>query len=262
MKISIIISYYKVLENLKIILKALNQQSSMDFEVIISEDDFNQETIDFLEDPEEDYGFEIIHLNQKEDDGFRKNEMLNRSIMAATTDWLVFIDGDCIPHRHFVKEYRKNFETGKLLAGRRVMLGEKFSADLMDTFDLRKLSYKSIATSDSTKTKEGIYSPNLQLALKQKGLLGCNWGIKKEHLIEVNGYDEDYVHAGVGEDVDIEWRLESLGYTKKSMKNKAIVYHIYHPRSYGEDKVQANLQMFYKKQKEGNLKCLNGIEKI
>ena len=42
MKITIIISYYKALTNLKLILKALNNQSNNNFEVIISEDDQNE----------------------------------------------------------------------------------------------------------------------------------------------------------------------------------------------------------------------------
>ena len=45
--ISIVISYYKALGDLKLILKALNQQSKSDFEVIISEDDTTQNTKKF-----------------------------------------------------------------------------------------------------------------------------------------------------------------------------------------------------------------------
>ena len=48
MKLTIIISYYKNLNNLKLILKALNNQSVNNFEAIISEDDNNDETIDFV----------------------------------------------------------------------------------------------------------------------------------------------------------------------------------------------------------------------
>ena len=117
MGLTLIISYYKALNNLKLILKALNNQSDKNFEVIISEDDHNDETISFILDNKDQYEFQITHIHQKEDNGFRKNEMLNRGILTAKNELLVFIDGDCIPNKHFVKEYLKNVEKGKILNG-------------------------------------------------------------------------------------------------------------------------------------------------
>jgi len=92
-------------------------------------------------------------------------------------------------------------------------------------------------------------------------LVGCNWGIERKHLLKVNGFDEDYVSAGVGEDVDIEWRLKEIGIKPKSMKYRSIVYHLWHPRTYTDEKVQANYRILEKKKKEGKLYCLKGIEK-
>lgn len=262
MEITIIISYYKALDNLKLVLKALNNQSSIGFEVIVSEDDHNGETISYLKKNKHLYRFPIVHLNQEEDVGFKKNIMLNRSIVESRADMLVFIDGDCIPHRHFVKEYTSNSGEGYFLAGRRCMLGEKTSAIMLKDESLEKLNFLSLLFSDTTVVKESIYSPYFHLSTKTRGLLGCNWGILKQHLLDVNGFDEDYIKPGVGEDNDIEWRLEANGLKKKSIKNKAITYHIYHPRTYSEEGVYENFQMFYKKQEAGHIKCLNGIEKI
>ncbi len=262
MEITIIISYYKALDNLKLVLKALDNQSRNEFEVIISEDDNNEETISYLKKNKHLYRFPIVHLNQKEDDGFKKNIMLNRSIMKSKADMLVFIDGDCIPHRHFVKEYINNKGQGYFLVGRRCMLGEKISSDMLKKESLERLNFLSLVFSDTTVVKESLYSPYFHLSTKTRGLLGCNWGILKQHLLDVNGFDEDYIKPGVGEDNDIEWRLEENGLRKKSIKNKAITYHIYHPRTYSEEGVYENFQMFYKKQEAGHIKCLNGIEKI
>ncbi len=260
--ISIIISYYKALDNLRLILKSLNTQSSRDFEVIVSEDDTNQETIDFLENDRSKYHFPIQHNYQSEDLGFRKNMMLNRAIMSAKSELLVFIDGDCIPHKHFAKEYIKLKNADHMLVGRRVMLGKKISQKVKKDMSLSHLKITSLLVSDSKKIKDGIYSPHITLTNKTRGLVGCNWGIKKSHLIAVNGYDEDYITAGVGEDNDIEWRLEKYGIQKKSMKNKAIVYHLHHEATYTEDVIFANMKIWKTKQKEGHIKCLNGIQKL
>ncbi len=66
----------------------------------------------------------------------------------------------------------------------------------------------------------------------------------KEHLLEVNGFDEDYVRAGVGEDVDIEWRLKQNGIKLKSIRFGAIVYHLHHDVNYSNDDIKYNLKIF------------------
>jgi len=260
--ITIIISYYKALDNLRLILKSLNTQSDNDFEVIISEDDANQETIDFLTSNKSNFHFSIQHNNQIEDLGFRKNMMLNRAIVSSNSKLLVFIDGDCIPHKHFAREYIKMKNSECILVGRRVMLGEKITDKIKNKKDASNFNIFKLIASDTKKIKDGIYSPYLTLTNKPRGLVGCNWGIKKSHLLAVNGYDEDYITAGVGEDNDIEWRLEENGVKKKSMKNKAIVYHLYHEATYTEDIIYANMDIWRSKRKKGHIKCLNGIEKL
>ncbi|MEZ5048691.1 MAG: hypothetical protein R2766_03470 [Saprospiraceae bacterium] len=93
-------------------------------------------------------------------------------------------------------------------------------------------------------------------------MVGRNWGCHREKLFEINGFDEDYVRTGVGEDVDIEWRLLDHGLKRKSMKNKAIVYHLYHDRWYSVEDEQDNMKIFRQKVEENNIRCLNGIKTI
>jgi len=260
--ISLIISYYKHIPNLKAILSALNEQSVDGFEVILSEDDNNEETIAFLKDNKAQYKFPIQHLFQKEDLGFRKNSMLNRSIQTAKGTTIVFIDGDCVPHRSFIEMYQKHTAPNRILYGRRVMLGEAISKKTIENKNLKALSFMQILFSDTKMKKEAIYSPFIKLAYKERGLVGCNWGIQKQHLYELNGFDEDYQKAGVGEDTDIEWRMKSIGLEMYSMKNRAIVYHLYHARSYAQEDVHFNYDLFQEKKHLAHFKCLNGIEDL
>ena len=67
-------------------------------------------------------------------------------------------------------------------------------------------------------------------------------------MIKVNGFDESFVHPTVGEDDDIEWRLKKIGLKKFSMKNKAIVYHLFHERKYYDGDRRINLKIFEQKQ--------------
>ena len=262
MEISIIISYYKALNNLKIILKGLNNQSNKNFEVILSEDDFNEETISFISQNQNLYHFNILHLHQTEDIGFRKNIMLNKCITNARTEKLVFIDGDCVPHKHFVKEYIKHLEEGYFYSGRSVMLGEKISKKIIENQLLKKLNIFSLLFSDSNHVKAGFYFPFFPLSYKTRGLVGRNWGVYKKHLLDINGFDQDYIEAGVGEDTDVAWRLLESGIQIKSIKNKAIIYHLYHKRTYSTEKVRLNFKLMTEKKQEKNFKCLNGIQTI
>jgi len=262
MKISLIISFYKNLENLDLIFQGLALQSEKDFEVIVAEDDFSLETLEFLSVKKSSYFFPIQHISQKLDDGFRKNEMLNRAIQVSKCPALVFIDGDCIPHRHFIKAYAKAISKGKILFGKRVNLGPVISQEILEDKSIQKINLINILKSDSDKKKEGIYLPFLSLKFKDTGLLGCNWGVLKEYMLKINGYDEDYISAGVGEDVDIEWRLRAISLKMVSTKNKGIVYHMYHPKGYSDTTVQANYRILDEKKKLGNIQCLNGINKL
>ncbi|MGY6649905.1 glycosyltransferase [Wenyingzhuangia sp. IMCC45574] len=263
MKISVIISYYKALDNLKLILLALQNQSVKDFEVVISEDDNNPETPLYINENSNKYNFRILHTYQVIDDGFRKNSMLNKSIIASNGDFLIFIDGDCIPDKNFIKNYIKFYQPNTLMKGRRVMLGEKISKEIKETNSLKKLSFKGILFSDSTKKKEAIYSPKrpITFSKKVKGLLGCNWGIDKQSLINVNGFDEDYVKPSVGEDTDVNWRLQKNGVKSIWVKNIAVVYHIYHDHKYSKEDNDFNVALMEKKKRDGFYFCKNGIKK-
>ncbi len=260
MKISLIISYYKNEKNLELIFKGLEQQSEKSFEVIVAEDDNNSSTPEFIADQQKFYEFPIVLISQKEDDGFRKNQMLNRAIVIAKASKLCFIDGDCVPHRHFIRTYSQMITKGIICFGKRVNLGKKITSRIYESMDISSLNFFSIMFSDSGKKKEGLYLP-FSLKVKDTGLLGCNWGVLKTHLIKINGFDEDYTSAGVGEDVDVEWRLRELGLKMVSTKNKAIVYHLYHPRGYSEESVQVNYNKLKAKQSQNFIACINGISK-
>ncbi len=261
MELTIIISYYKAIDNLKIILKALNNQSNNKFEVILSEDDFNQATINFISENKHIYNFRISHLYQKEDNGFRKNKMLNKSILHSQSQKIVFIDGDCIPHKHFAKQYINHLKDGCFFSGRSVLLNSEISKNVLENQSLKQLNLLKLLFSSSKRIKAGIYSPFFSLSAKKRGLVGRNWGASKKDLLEINGFDEDYILAGVGEDSDIEWRLLENGIQMKSIKNKAIIYHLYHIKSYSQQGVRSNFKLMKKKQNKKNIICLNGIKK-
>ncbi len=140
------------------------------------------------------------------------------------------------------------------------MLDEELSKELLLTKDLKILNFFRILFSKSERKKFAICIPNFS-QVRQKGLIGCNWGIKKDDLLALNGFDEDYVTAGVGEDVDIEWRIIEAGYKLVSVRFSALAYHLFHKRTYTSNDENTGYEMVEKKKKEKLFFCKNGIIK-
>lgn len=260
MKLSVIIAYYKNIPGLDLILKALAQQSYRNFEVIIAEDDNEPITKDFYVQQLVKYSFEIKHVQQDADRGFRKNEILNKAIAISNGAGIVFLDGDCIPHRHLLSTYAKSLKPSVILFGRRVMLSRKFSKKLLGNKNLASINFLQLLINGCSQLKYSIYIPNLKVK-KQLGVWGCNWGILKKHLVEINGFDENYQQAGVGEDVDIEKRLLHNGLKLYAIKNSAIVYHLFHKANYSDSVVKENVEYMKSKDLSKEMVCKNGLDK-
>jgi glycosyltransferase involved in cell wall biosynthesis len=264
MQASVVISYYKNIPNLELLLLALNVQTANNsFEVIVSEDAADVETVVFLNKIRPTLSFPLFHVAQ-EDKGFRKCKALNNAVRQGSAEFIIFLDGDCIPHKKLVEEYLKEKKEGRVLYGRRVMLSEKISRQLLKTKQLQKLNLFNIMITGSERIEEGIYLPfSIEQKKKDGLLLGCNMGIFKKHLIAINGFDEDYESSGGGEDSDIEWRLKAMGgISFYSMRFKAIVYHLYHPVRFLLETMLHNKSVFDNKKAEGHFICKNGLQKI
>lgn len=265
-KASVIISYYKNLPALELILLSLNQQKTKEsFEVIVSEDDNDASTVEFIEKIKPILKYPVIHVSQ-EDRGFNKCACLNKSIIASNSDFLIFIDGDCIPHKRFVDAYIKHKKSNFILYGRRVMLSERLSKMILSNKKLNLLHLFNLLRFGSKRIEDGIYSPLLNSISRKKTngiLLGCNMGINKNQLFAINGFDEDYTFPGGGEDSDIEWRLKKVEKVQfASVRFLSIVYHLWHEQRFDKEKEKKSTVFMNKKIEEGHSFCKNGIHKI
>ena len=258
MYFSVIIAYYKNHQALRLILKALQAQSVQNFEVIIAEDDICS---DFADQEFDKFTFKTKHVFQDIDQGFTKNATLNKAIKVSEGEYIIFVDGDCVPHQHFIKAYSKWMSPHKICFGRRVMIGPKLTEKLYRTQDLTLLNFVSILFSDTTRLKYGLYLP-FSVQKRNSGIWGHNWCVAKSHLLAINGFDEDYITAGVGEDVDIEWRLTSLGLTLYSIRFSALQYHLHHRENYDQTAIQIGKNLLRIKIQQNAIVCKNGLVKL
>ncbi|MGL4956341.1 MAG: glycosyltransferase [Bacteroidales bacterium] len=254
--ISVIVTIYKQLDCLNLVLQGLEMQSFKDFELIIAEDDNSPDSILFLKKAIKHYNYPIYHVSQK-DQGFRKSKILNRALSIARGEKIVFLDGDCRPHKHFLKEHNRAINNNVFCCGRRAKLNMRLSNHLKQTGTISQLNLISLVLNSIEGTwKRTIYKfPSL--SNKSIGIMGCNWSTTKKNLVEINGFDEDYENYGY-EDCDINWRLLRINLIPISVKERAITYHLYHK----EDGENGNYNRFSEKQKDGDFKCKNGLLKL
>lgn len=268
-KASVIISVYNNTRFLKLVLDSLKLQTEKDFEIIISEDGKSDTMKNFVE----NYSFsnDFQHLTQ-DDNGWQKNKALNNSVRNAKSDWLIFIDGDCVLHPRFVEMHVRYSDENVFLAGKRVKMDDKTSNLLEINFPetlskfqnifLRKLIFGKGKTEF---IEESIFiSPDGLLGFipkkrKARRLIGSNMSFSKKAIFSINGFDEDYVLPAVGEDTDLFWRFNLAGFQIKSIRNLAVQYHLYHKENWSE--TAENKARMLKNQQLKRFICENGLVK-
>lgn len=255
---AVIIAFYNNIDYLKLVLAGFERQTTKNFELIIADDGSSEDIVKEIESISKNYSFHIKHIWQ-EDKGFRKNRILNQAILAAESDYLIFIDGDCIPHSSFVEEHIDYRSKHFCLTGRRVNLSEKITG-LLTEKNVREgfLEKHSILLIEdglfgkSYDVEKGFYFKNSLIRKffnkKSRGLLGCNFSIHKDDLLMINGFDERYEAPSIGEDSDVQFRLELLKIKIRSLNNIAVQYHLYHKI---QKRLQKNLDLFEEVKKSG-----------
>ncbi len=250
-KASVIISIYNKIDFLELVLAGFEKQSFKDFEIILADDGSSLNSCHKIEKISNNISLHLTHIWQ-EDRGFRKNKILNRAIISAQSEILIFVDGDCIPHPEFVKEHIENLKVKGCNTGRRVNLSEKFSL-LLTPEKIKRgfiesnflLLIKDGLLGNSFDVEKGLYFHNKFIRdlfnKKKRGLLGCNFSIHKNDLLEINGFDERYEAPSIGEDSDIQYRLELNNIRINSLNNIAIQYHLFHKL---QERPQKNLDLF------------------
>lgn len=242
MKVSIIIGFYNKIELLSKILEALRLQTLQDFEVVIADDGSNEEVVQAIKRLQTESPFPIVHV-WHEDKGWRKNIILNKAVTAAQGEYLIFIDGDCIPEPHFVEEHYSERQPGMVLSGRRILMGPKGTDYLLSVpltrsrFGCRLFMALLSDTIHGYKTRmehmlhvRCEWLRRLFVRDKERFILGCNFSIHKQDLLAVNGFDERFLYPGYGEDIDLWYRLGRAGIKTYSRKGLLIQYHCYHKR--------------------------------
>ncbi|MCB9203050.1 MAG: glycosyltransferase [Flavobacteriales bacterium] len=256
-KVALLIPTYNQSDILNLILKAVCNQSLLPYEVLIAEDQINDENKKVIDAYRNKLN--VIHCNQ-EDTGFYKSKILNKAIAESSADYIIQIDGDCIPHKNLVEDYSKFIQKGVYLYGTRVKIKQKYVKDVLAKKQINfsffdKKIYKRFR---NIRCFFLARQSRIQLEINTK-LRGANCSFWREDAIKINGYNEDIKGWG-REDTEFFARMQHIGIKNRRIKFAAIVYHLDHAEN---DKTNLNINHKVESQaKQGlNIIIKNGIDK-
>lgn len=268
-RLSVIISTYNQPRWLLHCLTGFTHQSPRETELIIADDGSGPETAAIIESFRPPPGMSLVHLWQ-DDDGFRKCTILNKAIVAASSDYLVFTDGDCIPRGDFLSTHLGQRAPGRFLSGGYVKLPRGVSNAIcgVDIEHGRHADPRWL-------TAKGFVAGRQRLKLLPPGLIasaldrlsparaswnGHNASGWKCDLLAVNGFDERMRYGG--EDRELGERLVNAGVRGKRIRFRTTVVHLDHDRPYIEQRsLAANREIRLETREKGRTWTAHGIVK-
>ena len=126
MKVGFVVLTYNRPDALLAVLRALAPQCPRDAVVIIADDGSREENVAAMRAGLPHFECPVRHVWHP-DVGFTAARARNLGALAARADYLVFMDGDCVPNTHFVRSHLALAETKHFVNGSRVLLSENLS---------------------------------------------------------------------------------------------------------------------------------------
>ena len=232
---SVIVTTYNRPDALRAVLEGLRAQDHHSFEVIVADDGSQEQTRTLVEKAAPGFPVPLLHVWQ-EDLGFRAGAARNRAVEQARGDYLVFLDGDCVPFRDFVARHRVLAEPGWFVAGNRILLSENLTSRVLGEnlplHSWRRGDWRRARRSrDVNRTLPLAYVPLGPLrklaARRWQRVRTCNLGVWSRDFWGVGGFDETFEGWGF-EDSDLAVRLLNAGVRRKEGAFATGVLHLWH----------------------------------
>ena len=233
--ISLIISTYNRPDALQAVVEGCFAQTDKNFEIVITDDGSDARTRACVEQLRARSPVPLEYVWQP-DDGYRLAMARNRGILASRGNYVVVLDGDCIPQPDFIAQHRKLACAGYLVTGSRILLDQPTSERVIaGQLDVRLLDTVTIL---GLRLRGAINKmlpllwklPDIGRASKRftwRRIKGCNMGFWRTDLERVNGFDESFVGWG-HEDADLVVRLFHAGVMRKDGAFATEVFHLWH----------------------------------
>ncbi len=233
--ISVIVSTYNRSDALCAVLDGLARQRDRGFEVIVADDGSRDEHVAALRARVTDWNFTLRHAWHP-DVGFTLSAVRNLGVLQARGDYLVFLDGDCIPQADFIARHRALARRGGFVIGSRILLGPALSEAIVERRGaVPRCGFKALRE----RLRGGInkLAPlclrwparwrRTRATFRWRGIRGCNLALWRDDYTRIDGFDETFDGWG-HEDADFVARLHATGLVRVDGYWATEVLHLWH----------------------------------
>ncbi len=233
--ISVVVTTYNRSDALVAVLDALTRQTDSNFDVVVADDGSTEAHQQAIHNCAAAKALRATHVWHP-DVGFTASRARNRGVKAAHGDYIILLDGDCVPERDFIAQHRRLAQQGCFVNGSRVLLSPALTQQVVSGalwVDGRSNWYwlKTRLQGDASKLGHLLRLPDWQLRRKPdfywKSIRSANMAVWREDFETIDGFDESYVGWG-HEDADFVLRLHNAGRVRKNGFCATEVFHLWH----------------------------------
>lgn len=262
MKVSVIVTTYNRPDALKKVITALLSQTRPPDEILVADDGSGPETRGLITSLQSKSRPSLHHVWQ-EDEGFRLSRIRNKAVLKSKGDYLILLDGDCIPTRFFVADHLALAEKGYFFQGKRALVNRKLAAgfDLSAASSFLRLLRQAVSggISNAHHIVRIPFFPSSRNK-KMSGVRGCNMGFFKADVEAVNGFNHEFTSWG-REDSEFVARLFKYGLKRKEHPFRAICYHLWHRENKGTC-LEKNEDLLKQALASDDWRCTKGLNEL
>ena len=256
--LGLIINTHEQPEYLARVLGAISRQISSPEEVLLADDGSGEAVRSVFAKWSATQPIRTEHIWQPHE-GFRRARILNQAIARARSEYLVFLDGDTLPHPRFIADHRRLGRRGAFIQGHRVLVKEQAAAWFgLKGFEQDRRRALWQGQLDGLKHAFRWPLPLLRARRDLRGIRGCNLGIWRDDLVRVNGYNEDFIGWG-REDSELAVRLLNQGVRRLDARGLALCYHLWHAPA-SRTGLPANDDLLAEAIERRATRCANGLQ--
>ena len=256
--VALIINTYNQPEYLDRVLRAVGRQSAAPDEVLLADDGSEPETRQVFANWAAKQRLKTAQVWQPHE-GFRRARILNQAIARALSAYIVFLDGDTVPHPEFVADHRGQARSGAFVQGHRALV-EEAAAKWFGHGDFLSDRRRAVWRGQLHGLKHAFRWPVPLMRMRGdlRGIRGCNLGIWRTDLVLANGYNEAFVGWG-REDSELAVRLLNLGRRRLDLRGRALCYHLWHPPA-SRTTLAVNDELLATAQARRTTRCEQGLD--
>jgi hypothetical protein len=193
-----------------------------------------------------------------------------RNLAAAQTqaEYLLFLDGDCVPHGTWLQQHKRLAGANHFVNGSRVLLNpaltqrvEAATTDLTswNLWQWIQARWHGECNKLTHLARWPILWGRHSAEFRWKGIRSCNFGVWRRDFETVNGFDESF--SGWGhEDADLVLRLHNAGLVRRNGFWATEVFHLWHKEN---DRVREleNRAMVQARMASGTVRASLGLDR-